>query len=147
MGIWMEIMKKLFIILLFLNCGHSITPSLKDFAPYEPAYVNVIGQKVFERNGLDYSKYKINYYYGEDTKVTETCIGKSNIFISACVFQETNDIIIKEIVKDRCRIIAHELIHQALYLSNQPDHDHENPQFDEILEFCKSLGLPIENWS
>lgn len=142
-------MKKLLLIFLLMNCGpqqrdHSLDAQ---FISYHPAYESLIKQKIESIYHVNVEQ--VNFFYSDSVLLNEQCLPASHgVEVMGCIYADEKVSYIQDIVKDRCRVVLHELIHQAHYeLYGDSDSDHKDPQFRNTAEICKSLGIPIDNWS
>lgn len=142
-------MKYLLPILFFVACGPQDRGHELDgqFTVYHPAYEQQIKAKVFEIYGVRVDF--VSFAYGDFVLLNKQCLPASHgAEVMGCIYPQEGQAYIEDIVRDRCRLILHELIHQAHYeIDGDGDYDHKDPRFDETADICKSLGIPIDNWS
>lgn len=134
-------MRKYLLLLAFLaSCGSPINYDV--FTEYTPVNSDKIGQRVFNDNGLDYALYTITFYYGGHEAMDANCAEGVGVPIG-CDYPEYGEILILDDLKHECHIIAHELIHQALfYTTGSPDAEHKNPQFKNAQNTCiEAVGI------
>jgi len=128
-----------FLFILFLvSCG-SVQEKDVDYSLFEEFSPNVseIGNKVFTKNGLNFKDYEITYYFGSWEALNTVC-GEG--LIKGCNFPDEQKIFVIEQHKDFCLTLAHELTHQALYLSTgDAGGDHKHEQFEQIKELCEEV--------
>lgn len=140
-------MKKLGLLLLIVMgacCSPVEPPSLQGATEYTPLNIDAIQNGIAQKFNITFGP--IDYYTAKNEDLHNTCLpfGGSEKFVSGCNFSDYSKIFIDERIKDHCRILTHELIHQALFLKNgDADSEHRNEAFTDqnIISFCESLHI------
>lgn len=136
-------MKKLIALLSlgFVACG-----KYYDFKDYQPDHLSEIQTMVEKTVGVPaHSLDDLHFFYGENKDVIDDCVGQNikqiNQIAPACVNE--NVVVIDQKFKDQCWIIAHEMVHRALFIKTRdPDHDHKTNYFAETYNNCWEIHLP-----
>jgi len=145
-------MKKLTLAILFLSaCGSQQRNHQWDenVEKYIPKHLDLIDSKLESETGASKAALKsVTFYHGDVVIIDQICASLSHgADIFACIYTQEADSFFDSKYKDHCRIVTHELIHQALEITQgDADHDHTNPLFNQTYELCDSLGIPREDY-